>query len=192
MKLITPLLKPEKRHYDVPVEAVQTFIQRDQIWEELEEKLQIRHDEASVPYAVTLHGLGGAGKSQLALKYAESNTDRYNPILWIDATSEQTVRSSFTRCATNLGLPDEPSNQQTVSLVDDRVIQGVLGWLHDRAETDDEWLFIVDNADDVTWGIKKIVPKGIRGRLLITSRDDQSQKLVDKGCQGMSRMKCFV
>lgn len=110
VKLVTPLLKPAKHYYDVLVEIVQTFIQRDQVWEELEEKLQIRYDKASVLYAVTLHGLGGAGKSQLALKYAESNTDRYNPILWIDITSEQTVRSSFIRCAINLGLPDEPSN----------------------------------------------------------------------------------
>jgi tetratricopeptide (TPR) repeat protein len=70
-----------------------------------------------------------------------------------------------------------------VSLTDDRVIQGVLRWLRDRAETDDEWLFIVDNVDDVSWGIKKIIPKGVRGRILITSRDEQSQKLVDRGCE---------
>ncbi|KAJ5144053.1 uncharacterized protein N7515_002840 [Penicillium bovifimosum] len=108
---------------------------------------------------------------------------RFNPILWIDATREETVRSSFRRCAAEIGLAEEPNNQQSTALVDDLVIQGVLRWLRNRTEVDDEWLVIVDNADDVTWGIKKIMPKGTRGRIIITSRDGQSQKLVDKGCE---------
>ncbi|CAG8067062.1 unnamed protein product [Penicillium nalgiovense] len=182
-KILTTLVQPTKHHYSVPLETVQTFTQRDQLWKELEEKLQIRHESASVPFAVTLHGLGGAGKSQLALKFTESNVNRFNPILWIDATREETVRSSFIRCAAELGLPEEQEKQQSTTLVDDRVIQGVLRWLRDRTEMDDEWLVIVDNADDFTWGLKKLMPKGTRGKIVITSRDDQSQKLIDRGCE---------
>ena len=43
--------------------------------------MQIRHDDASVLYTVAISGLGGIGKSQLALKFAETYKDRYNPIL---------------------------------------------------------------------------------------------------------------
>ncbi|KAJ5503479.1 hypothetical protein N7463_006353 [Penicillium fimorum] len=182
-RLLTLLVQPRKRHYSVLHMTVQAFTHRDKLWKELEEKLQIRHNNASVPFAVTLYGLGGAGKSQLVLKYAETNAYRYNPILWIDATSDETVRSSFRRCAAEIGLADEPKNQQCATLVDDCIIQGVLRWLRDRTEADEEWLVIVDNADDVTWGIKKIIPKGTRERIVITSRDDQSQKLVDRGCE---------
>ncbi|KAJ5123879.1 uncharacterized protein N7515_007704 [Penicillium bovifimosum] len=182
-RVLAPLVQPTKRQYSVPLETVQTFIQRDQLWKELEEKLQIRHGRASVPFAVTLHGLEGAGKSQLALKFTECSVDRYSPILWIDATREETVRSSFRRCAAEIGVADEPNNQQSTALVDDRVIQGVLRWLRNRTDVDDEWLVIVDNADDLTWGIKKIMPKGTRGRIIITSRDAQSQKLVEKSCE---------
>ncbi|KAJ5899177.1 hypothetical protein N7495_003921 [Penicillium taxi] len=166
IKIVTPLVQPARRHYAVPVETR-------------------RHENASIPYAVTLHGLGGAGKSQLALKYAESHADEYNPVLWIDATSEETVRSSFIRCVMKLGLPDERGDNDNLSLIDDRVIQGVLQWLRDRNERDDEWLAIVDNADDVTWGVKKIMPRGTQGRLIITSRDSQSHKLVDRGCEAV-------
>ncbi|KAJ5902856.1 hypothetical protein N7495_003384 [Penicillium taxi] len=158
-------------HDDLKVCVPETSATYDGRTEELREKLQIRHDNASIPYAVTLHGLGGAGKSQLALKYAESHTDRYNPVLWIDAISEETVRSSFIRCVTNLGLPDEKGNNDSLLLKDDRVIQSVLQWLRDRNERDDEWLAIIDNADDFTWGIKKVMPRGTQGRLIITSRD---------------------
>jgi hypothetical protein len=58
-RILTPLVQPTKHHYSVPLETVPTFTQRDQLWKELEEKIQIRHENASVPFAVTLHGLGG-------------------------------------------------------------------------------------------------------------------------------------
>ncbi|KAJ5393627.1 uncharacterized protein N7487_011268 [Penicillium crustosum] len=164
-RILTPLVEPTKHLYSVPLETVQTFTQRDQLWKELEEKLQIRHESASVPFAVTL------------------NVNRFNPILWIDATREETVRSSFIRCAAEIGLPEEQEKQQSTALIDDRVIQGVLRWLRDRTEVDDEWLVIVDNADDFTWGLRKLMPKGTRGKIVITSRDDQSQKLIDRGCE---------
>lgn len=91
IETIESLVQLQKHSYSVPLETVQTFAQRDQLWNELEAKLQIRHDKSSIPYAVTLYGLGGAGKSQLALKYAESKRSQYNPILWIDGTNEETA-----------------------------------------------------------------------------------------------------
>ncbi|RYP70578.1 hypothetical protein DL771_005397 [Monosporascus sp. 5C6A] len=172
-----------KRHYAVPVESVQSYTERSKLWEELEEKLQIRHGKASVPYAVAIHGFGGAGKSQLALKYAESKKDRYNPILWIDATDEEAVRSSFRRCAAELGLSDDQNENRTSALADNGALQRVLRWLRDRKEMDDEWLVIVDNADDVSWGIKEAIPKGARGSIIITSQDNRSHMLIPGGCE---------
>jgi len=60
-------------HYAVPLETVHTYTERVELSAELEQKLQIRHERASIPHAVTLYGLGGAGKSQLALCYAEKH-----------------------------------------------------------------------------------------------------------------------
>ncbi|KAK4033241.1 hypothetical protein C8A01DRAFT_50136 [Parachaetomium inaequale] len=170
-----------KRHYAVPFETAYTYTERTALSMELEEKMRIRHEKASIPFAVVLHGLGGAGKSQLALDYAERYKDRYNPILWIDATDEEAVRSSFRRCATELGLPDERVEKQGPVLTDTRVL-AALRWLRDRTEVDDEWLVIVNNADDVSWGIQKILPKGKRGSILITSQDQQSVQMLSGAC----------
>ncbi|PGH11272.1 hypothetical protein AJ79_05007, partial [Helicocarpus griseus UAMH5409] len=170
-------------HYAVPIETVQSYTERSELWKDLEEKLQIRHRKASVPYAVALQGLGGVGKSQLALKYAESKRDRYNPILWIDATDEEAAHSSFRRCAAELGLPDDQHEKRTSALADNRALQRVLRWLRDKKEMDDEWLVIVDNADDVSWGIKEAMPKGGRGSIIITSQDNRSHMLVPQGCE---------
>ncbi|KAK3359535.1 hypothetical protein B0T25DRAFT_101496 [Lasiosphaeria hispida] len=176
--------RPVKHHYAVPLETVHTYTERGDLSAELEQKLRIRHEKSSVPYAVALHGLGGAGKSQLALAFAEKHKDRYNPILWIDATDEEAVRSSFRRCAAELRLPEERAEKQE-SVLTDGVVQAVLRWLRDRTEADDEWLVIVDNADDFSWGIQKIMPKGNRGSVIVTSRDSKSVWLVPGACEAV-------
>ncbi|KAK3326908.1 hypothetical protein B0H66DRAFT_530896 [Apodospora peruviana] len=176
--------RSDKRHYAVPLETVHTYTERAKLSAELEQKLQTRHEKASISYAVALHGLGGAGKSQLALAYAEKHKDRYNPILWIDATDEEAVRSSFKRCAAELGLPEERAEKQE-SVLTDGVVQAVLRWLRDRTETDNKWLVIVDNADDVSWGIQKIMPKGNQGSVIVTSRDNRSVRLVPGTCESV-------
>lgn len=172
-----------KQHYAVPLETVASYTQRDELWKELEEKLRIRHEMASVPFAVAIHGLGGAGKSQLALKYAESHRNQYNPILWIDATDEEAARSSFQRCAAELGLSQDQTEKQDPALANSGAVQAVLRWLRDRTQAESEWLVVIDNADDIGWGIKQVMPKGQRGSIIITSQDELSPKLVTAGCE---------
>ncbi|KAK3361036.1 hypothetical protein B0T24DRAFT_671680 [Lasiosphaeria ovina] len=182
IEVTRPSARPVKHYYAVPLETVHTYTERAELSTELERKMKLRHEEASVPYAVALYGLGGTGKSQLALDYAEKHRDQYNPILWINATDEEAVRSSFQRCAAELGLPVEHIEKQG-SVHTDATVQAVLRWLRDRTETDDEWLVIVDNADDVSWGVQKVMPRGRRGSIITTSQDGWSVKLVPGGCE---------
>ncbi|KAK3984258.1 hypothetical protein QBC44DRAFT_301710 [Cladorrhinum sp. PSN332] len=184
VELVGASARSVKHHYVVPLGRVDTYTERAELSTELEQKLHIKHEKASLPYAVSIYGLGGVGKSQLALDYAEKHKDRYNPILWIDATDEEAVRSSFQICAVELGLLVERGKNQG-SFITDAGVQAVLRWLRDRTEADDEWLVIVDNADDVSWGIRKVIPRGSRGKVIITSRDEQSIKLVGGGCESV-------
>jgi tetratricopeptide (TPR) repeat protein len=173
----------EKCSYAVPLETVESYTQREELWNQLEKKMRIRHDEANVPYAVTISGLGGVGKSQLALKFAETYKDRYNPILWIDATDTESIRSSFQRFTAELRLSENRDSKRGSVLTDDGAVQAVLRWLRDRNEADGEWLVIVDNADDISSEIQKVIPKGQRGSVLITSQDELSVRLIPRGCE---------
>jgi hypothetical protein len=166
--------------YVVPLETVESYTQRKNLWSELEDKMRIRHDNASVPYAVAISGLGGVGKSQLALKFAETHKDHYNPILWVDATDKELVLSSFQRLATALQLQINANTKHGSVLTDDGNVQAVLRWL---SKTDGKWLVIIDNADDFTFGIKNVIPKGPRGSVLITSQNELSVKLIPRGCE---------
>jgi hypothetical protein len=86
-------------------------------------------------------GLGGVGKTQLALRF---------------------VRASFERCAAALRLPVDKSSPPgpRQALKDWSAIESVLRWLGARDETDEEWLVVIDNADDVSWNIEEIIPRG--------------------------------
>ncbi|KAH8899758.1 TPR-like protein [Thozetella sp. PMI_491] len=174
-----------KHRYAVPRQAVPTFTQREELWNEVEEKMSRKHVDAGVPHAVAICGLGGAGKSQLALKYAERHRSQYDPVLWIDATDEESVRSSFSRCAVELGLSVEQTEGPGSGVANHGAAQAVLRWLRDRNHGSDKWLAIFDNADDFTWGLKDVIPIGLRGSVMITSRDNQSPMLVPGGCEAV-------
>ncbi|KAH8746500.1 hypothetical protein F5883DRAFT_254049 [Diaporthe sp. PMI_573] len=122
---VTSLARLGKHYYAVPFGRVHTYTERTELSGELEQKLQITHENANVPHAVSIHGLGGTGKSQLALDYAENHRDKYNPILWIDATNEEDIRSSFKQCAMELGLPEKPVEANT-RLSSDPTVRTVL------------------------------------------------------------------
>ena len=57
--------------------------------------------------------------------------------------------SSFRRCAAELGLSEEGAEKQD-SVLAEGVVQAVPQWLCDRTKADDQWLVIVDNADNVS------------------------------------------
>lgn len=44
---------------------------------------------------VVLGGLGGMGKTQLAIAYARQHHTSYTSVLWLNATSELTLTASF-------------------------------------------------------------------------------------------------
>lgn len=172
--------------YSVPLETVPSYTVRQALSLEIEEKMRVVHKNSSVPHALAIHGLGGTGKTQLALKYVEDHKDKYNPILWISAQDEEAVRSSFERCASDLQLSVDRAQPQGSSVADSNVVRAVGRWLRERTGSDGEWLVVIDNADDVTWGIKKVIPKGIRGSIIITSQDSLSRKLISGDCEELS------
>ena len=48
---------------------------------------------------VVLHGLGGMGKTQLAIAYAKRHKNNYSAIFWLNIKDEDSLKQSFTRVA---------------------------------------------------------------------------------------------
>jgi tetratricopeptide (TPR) repeat protein len=123
---------------------------------------------AVVPHA--LHGLGGVGKTQMAVEYAYRYRSDYDLVWWIPADQPVLVRSSLASLAQHLGLPSA-----SVSGVEDAA-NAVLDALR-RGEPYTDWLLIFDNADEPE-ELTDVLPQG-PGHVLITSRNHRWAGIVD-------------
>ena len=183
LEMITPIASQRQHLYSIPLEMVCTYTQRPSLSLAIEEKLHKHERQNGAPHALAIYGLGGSGKTQLALNFIAEHKEDYSPILWIDAQDPETTLSSFYRCASELQLKVSSNSAQVSALVDSDTVQTVLRWLRDRKESDHEWLVVLDNADDVSWGLGRIVPKGRRGNVIITSQDGESARLLNSECE---------
>lgn len=146
-----PLIKPEN------------FVGRAR---ELEKMVQLlRPGEPAVEQRqVVLGGLGGMGKTQLAIAYARQHHASYTSVFWLNATSEDTLKASFRSIA-----EEQLQVSPTKKLDDEEVRKGVFGWLSDVENT--QWLLIFDNYDEPNeFTITNYLPIICSGSVVVTTR----------------------
>ncbi|KAK0616614.1 tpr repeat-containing protein [Immersiella caudata] len=110
--------------------------------------------------AIGVHGLGGVGKSQLALQYANLSMDRYALIAWIPSESRIKVVQGLSELANKLGLSENATED------DARSIQKVRDWLNKMKRP---FLLIFDNVDSVSV-LDQIWPANSMARIILTTR----------------------
>lgn len=111
-----------------------------------------------------LGGIGGIGKTQLAIAYAKRMHDSYDSIFWADATSEATLKASFKSIAERIF-----DVQDLRGLSGEQVVAGVKQWLSDTENT--RWLLILDNYDEPkSYKLNDYYPQASHGSIIITTR----------------------
>jgi len=133
------------------------FTGRDALLETLRQSFKNGHNIALTQQA--LYGLGGIGKSQLALEYAWRHSGAYEVIWWLHAEEPTTLASEYAALAAELDLPEQEAQEQAVT------VRAVNNWLNHHGD----WLLIFDNARDPE-SIRSYLPDGTGGHVLITSR----------------------
>ncbi|GGS54076.1 FxSxx-COOH system tetratricopeptide repeat protein [Streptomyces cinerochromogenes] len=108
---------------------------------------------------VTLYGMLGVGKTQLATEYVHRFGSEYDAVWWINAESRAGTRHRLAELAQPLGLSAGPGYDERL-----RAVRGALR----RGTPYSRWLLVLDGADEPE-GIGDLVPTG-PGHVLITSR----------------------
>ncbi|PVF92082.1 hypothetical protein CPB86DRAFT_239737, partial [Serendipita vermifera] len=117
----------------------------------------------NTPRLTVLTGLGGSGKTQIALKFASEFEEKYKngSVYFLDASSQVTLETDLKSLVTS------QSDYDTDALV----------WL---AGTKRDWLIIMDNADDPSLDLAKFIPRCGHGHIIITTRNHLRKILAPK------------
>lgn len=115
------------------------------------------------PRVAILQGMGGQGKTQMALEYCrQSKRDlKFNGIFWVDASDESLASRTFAEIARKLS-PEHmfADDESRVRFVKDALESWTL-----------RWLLIFDNYDDPTsYAIQRFFPASSLGHVFITTR----------------------
>ncbi|KAK3942068.1 hypothetical protein QBC46DRAFT_84908 [Diplogelasinospora grovesii] len=156
------------------------FVGRVKLLDKLEAALFASNQPES---KISLFGLGGAGKTQVALELAYRTRAKYPrcSIIWVPANNIESLRHAYKNAAKKLGIPVVDDKTDVVRLVQQHLSQDSAG----------QWLLIYDNVDDLDGWTQcaaggqdeqpprmiDCVPSSSQGCVIFTSR---SRKVADK------------
>ncbi|KIL84911.1 hypothetical protein FAVG1_11781 [Fusarium avenaceum] len=161
----------------IPYPRNEDIVHRRDLIDKLDELLP---QTTSGSYRAALWGLGGSGKTQIALDYAyrRCDTDKECCIFWVHADSSETFLADYKTIGKKLGVDERLDGTDLLDAVRNEI------------EGRSKWLIILDNADElklfgvghqvggigVTNGsesqnLYKYVPCAPQGTVLWTSRD---------------------
>lgn len=106
-----------------------------------------------------LNGIGGMGKTQVAIEYAYYYQQEYQAVFWVRADSRDLFHSDITRIADALFPPERTHADEH------HLFTALQHWLQDHYH----WLFIFDNIEDFAL-LDLIIPPRCSGHVLLTTR----------------------
>ncbi|CAG8135882.1 unnamed protein product [Penicillium salamii] len=165
----------------VPFGRDPDFVPRGSILEDIEDRC------SSSTTLIALVGLGGVGKSQLAIEYSyrffEKSADTW--AFWIHANNADRLELSYWDIANRLKIPGRKDSQASV-------FQLVTDWLHEAKRG--KWVLILDNLDDegllreplqahskntaLRKPFQEFLPRCPHGTIILTTRNRQVARMV--------------
>ena len=176
--------------FTLPFRKNEFFVGRENCFKQLDSILS----KAGSKYTAVLYGIGGIGKTEVAVHYVYRKIALNCTVLWLDASSLESLRDSFLKVAQQLvdhyirlvsatqppygmvaealglrGMLDDEGRMKNNVHEPDSIVYAVITWL--GFKTNQGWLADYDNYDDPeNFAIADFMPSDHAGRIIVTSR----------------------
>ncbi|PVF92033.1 FabD/lysophospholipase-like protein [Serendipita vermifera] len=149
-KFTAPGLPPLSNH----------FVLRKEPWDKIVRTIMGEEDtEVQGQRILVISGLGGCGKTQLAIRFAKVFGNRFKSVFFTDGSSESRYRADIVRYVRALGI------EHSQKSFDDALL-----FIADDS-SDGERLLIIDNVDNPSMDIEPLLPQCDHGAIIITTRN---------------------
>ncbi|KAF1966045.1 hypothetical protein BU23DRAFT_334294, partial [Bimuria novae-zelandiae CBS 107.79] len=179
------------------VPKVREFVDRPDEMAQLERVLLPKLRQSQRQKVHVLRGLGGIGKTQLAIEFARRHHRRFSTVFWLDGKSKDSVKRSIASYVSRIPRAQIPAISRAYttdgSVELDAVVAEVMGWLARPDNT--AWLLIFDNVDREynsqsgdpdAYDVRRFFSSADHGFILITTRLARLEQLG--GSQQLGRV----
>ncbi|KAF4956033.1 hypothetical protein FSARC_11696 [Fusarium sarcochroum] len=171
-----------KHEWMVPFERNEDFVGRQDVLRLLRDRIP-PGAKKDICQRTVIEGLGGVGKTQIALEaaYRLRDTDPSCSVFWVPAIDMTTFENAYRNIGRLLdvtGIDDGKADVKTL-------VQSTLS--HEDAG---RWLLIIDNADDpeLIFGLRGLtyfLPRSMKGSILFTTRTREITERLDVHAAGI-------
>jgi tetratricopeptide (TPR) repeat protein len=161
----------DESYYVVPSLQVSEYVERIELLSSIKTAVQQMREQQRRQVVVLL-GMGGQGKSQLAMEYCRTArlSKEFRAVFWIDASSIKSVHRSFESITTKMADPSRTFDnlEEKIAFVKDTL---------ERWES--RWLLVFDNYDDPStdFNVAVFFPSSPFGTIIVTGRHEDSERL---------------
>lgn len=154
------------RPCNLPYDSIGTLFKgREQFLEDLRGRLRREgRRAAAIVSRQAIYGLGGVGKTRLAIEYAHRHRDEYSALLFVTADTPEALRRNLAGLcgAPVLNLPEQAAKEE------DMRFAAVLCWLGEHSG----WLLVFDSVDtrEAAAQVEHLLARFHSGHVLVTSR----------------------
>jgi hypothetical protein len=162
----------EHKPCNLPPSIGTLFKGRDEFLAKMRAKLrEVGVKAAAITPRQAIHGLGGVGKTRLAVEFGWRHFDDYNALLYLYAENPTALLTHLAQLTGVLELPERDLRE------DEKRAEAAMRWLNEHRD----WLLLIDNVDtdEAAAAVITRLENVHGGHIIITSRLSRWPKLVE-------------
>ena len=176
--------------FSLPYRRNPSFTTREGILETIHKTL-VLNAAPGLTSSFVIYGLGGVGKTQIAMEYCYQHRHEFDLVLWLQANDYETLSTSYVQLYQNEAFRTFTKVKVSDDTNFELVLKQVQGWFETCQDV--KWLLVLDNADELETDedkptLGKIIPRGSIGYVLVTSRNRAAVGQLAQGGMELSAM----